>query len=66
MKSKRHWHGLRVWVADETDRRKRNGTLWWTDETSVLIRQDGVVGLLLLPKLAEGVRWGFGDGDNAR
>jgi hypothetical protein len=66
MKGKRRWLGQRVWVADETDGKKRNGTLWWTDETRVLIRQDGVVGLLVLPKGAEGVRWGFGNGYNAR
>jgi hypothetical protein len=66
MNGKRRWLGLRVWVADETDEKKRSGTLWWTDQTSVVIRLDGVVGLLVLPKVAEGVRWGFGDSDNAR
>ncbi len=60
MKGKRRWLGLRVWVAD-TDGKKRNGTLWWTDETSVLIRENGVVGLLVLPKVAEGVRWGVSE-----
>jgi len=53
MKSKRSWLGLRVWVADETDGKKRNGTLWWTDEASVLIREDGRTGLVTLPKVAE-------------
>jgi hypothetical protein len=53
--------GLRVWVADETDGKKRNGTLWWTDAASVLIREDGRTGLVTLPKVAEGTRWGFSE-----
>ena len=64
MKGKRRWLGLRVWVAD-TVGKKRYGTLWWTDETSVLIREHGRTGLVTLPKVAEGVRWGFSDSDKA-
>ena len=58
MKGKRRWLGQRVWVADETDGKKRSGTLWWTDEDTVLIRENGRAGLLALPKAAEGTRWG--------
>jgi hypothetical protein len=60
MQSKRRWLGLRVWVVDANGR-KHNGTLWWEDESNVLIRQDGVVGLQVLPKAAEGIRWGYAD-----
>jgi len=60
MQGKRRWLGLRVWVVDANGRR-HNGTLWWEDESTVLIRQDGVVGLQVLPKAAEGTRWGFAD-----
>ena len=60
MQSKRRWLGLRVWIAD-ADGKRQYGTLWWEDEASVLIREDGVVGLQVLPKAAEGVRWGFAD-----
>jgi hypothetical protein len=60
MKSKRHWHGRPVWVAT-TDGKKHNGTLWWTDETSAVIRENGVAGLVVLPKTAEGSRWGFAE-----
>jgi hypothetical protein len=49
-----------VWVAN-ADGEKHNGTLWWSDEPSVLIREDGGAGLLELPKAAEGTRWGFAD-----
>ena len=63
MQGKRRWVGLRVWIADAHGNR-HNGTLWWEDEASVLIRQDGVVGLQVLPKAAEGIRWGLAeDGD---
>jgi hypothetical protein len=63
MQGKRRWRGLRVWVTD-ADGRRHNGTLWWEDESSVLIRQDGVVGLQVLTKAAEGIRWGLAeDGD---
>jgi hypothetical protein len=63
MYRKRRWLGLRVWVADPAGKR-RSGTLWWEDEASVLVREDGVVGLQALPKAAEGVRWGLAeDGD---
>jgi hypothetical protein len=63
MHGKRRWRGLRVWVTD-ADGRRHNGTLWWEDESSVLIRQDGVVGLQVLTKAAEGIRWGLAeDGD---
>ena len=62
MKGKRRWLGRRVWVADE-DGQRHKGTLWFTDEASVQIREDGAVGLLVLPKTAEGTRWGFADED---
>ena len=55
---KRRWLGVKVWVA-ELDGKRHTGTLWWEDETSVQIREDGTVGLRLLPKAAEGTRWGF-------
>jgi hypothetical protein len=45
MKGERRWPGLRVWVAD-ADGKKRNGTLWWTDEASLLICEDGRAGAL--------------------
>lgn len=60
MQGKRRWLGLRVWIA-HADGQRQNGTLWWEDEASVLIREDGVVGLQALPKAAEGVRWGLAD-----
>jgi hypothetical protein len=63
MQGKRRWRGLRVWIAD-ADGKRHIGTLWWEDGSSVLVRQDGVVGLQVLPKAAEGVRWRFvGDND---
>jgi hypothetical protein len=58
MKGRRRWLGLRVWIADP-DGKRHTGTLWFTDETHVLIREDGRAGLLELPKAAEGTRWGF-------
>ena len=58
MRGKRRWLGLRVWVADP-DGERHSGTLWWEDETSVLIREDGVVGLQVMEKAAQGVRWGL-------
>ena len=60
MQGKRRWLGLRVWV-ESADGRRRNGVLWFEDESNVLIREDGVVGLRSLPKAAEGTRWGFLD-----
>lgn len=64
MTGTRHWLGLRVWVAN-ADGKKQNGTLWWSDEPSVLIREDGRAALLELPKAANGTLWGFAeDGDN--
>ena len=60
MKGKWRWLGLRVWVVD-ADGRTYNGTLWWDDETSVVIRRSGRTGLVTLPKTAEGTRWGFRD-----
>ena len=60
MKGKRQWLGRRVWVAD-ADGTRRNGTLWFTNESNVLIREDGRAGLLTLPKEAEGSRWGFAE-----
>ena len=35
MKGKRQWLGRRVWVAD-ADGTRRNGTLWFTNESNVL------------------------------
>jgi hypothetical protein len=58
MNGKRRWLGLRVWIVD-ADGKRHNGTLWWEHEDTVLIRVDGLVGLQTLPKVAEGVRWGF-------
>jgi hypothetical protein len=63
MKGKRQWLGRRVWVAD-ADGTRRNGTLWFTNESNVLVREDGRVGLVTLPKEAEGSRWGFAEGDD--
>jgi hypothetical protein len=60
MKGKRRWLGRRVWVLDR-DAKRRSGTVWWEDESDVLIREDGLVGLYTLPKPAEGIRWGFAD-----
>jgi hypothetical protein len=40
MTGTRRWLGLRVWGAD-ADGEKHNGTLWWTDDCRVLIREDG-------------------------
>ena len=63
MQGKRRWLALPVWVAD-ADGRRHSGTLWWEDKSSVLIREDGVVGLQVLPKAPEGIRWGLAeDGD---
>ena len=64
MKNKRRWLGLRLWVGD-TDGKKRNGTLWWTDEASVLVREDGRSGLIALPKAAEGTCWVFAEDGTA-
>lgn len=58
MKAKRRWLGLRVWIA-KANGSKHNGTLWWADETSVVIRENGRTGLVALPKSAEGSRWGI-------
>ena len=58
MQGKRRWLGLRVWVIDG-DGRRHNGTLWWEDQSSVVIRQDGIVGLQVLPKETQGTLWGF-------
>jgi hypothetical protein len=60
MKGKRRWLGLRVWVVDASGK-THNGTLWWDDGTSVVIRQNGRRGLVTLPKAAEGTHWGFQD-----
>jgi len=60
MRSKRRWLGMRVWVTGP-DGTRHNGTLWWQDETSVHIRQDGLVGLRVFPTAAEGTDWGFAD-----
>ena len=46
-------------MVDAADGTRRNGTLWFTNESNVLIREDGRAGLLTLPKEAEGSRWGF-------
>ena len=60
VRGKWRWLGLRVWVVD-ADGRTHNGTLWWDDETSVVIRRNGRTGLVTLPKATEGTRWGFRD-----
>ena len=64
MKGKRQWVGRRVWVADE-DGTKHKGSLWFANESDVLIREDHRLGLVTFSKAAEGVRWGFAD-DAAR
>ena len=52
-----------MWV--DADGTRRTGTLWWEDESTVQIREDGVVGLRVLPKAAEKTLWGFAeDNDN--
>ena len=58
---KRRWLGRRVWVFDGPDGKRRKGTLWWEDDTAVLIREDGVVGLTAYPRDAEGTHWQFAD-----
>ena len=55
MKGGRRWLGYPVWVVD-ADGKTDNGTLWWVDETSVLIRRNGRVGLLTLPRPARRAR----------
>ena len=64
MKGKRRWLGRRVWVVDAADGTRRNGTLWFTNESNVLVREEGRAGLLTFPKEAEGSRWGFGEDDD--
>jgi len=61
MKGKRWWLGRRVWVVD-ADGNRHSGTLWCEGKASVQIREDGTVGLRVLPKAAEGTGWGFADG----
>ena len=51
MKGKRRWLGFPVWVVD-ADGKTDNGTLWWVDEASVLVRRNGRVGLLTHPRPA--------------
>ena len=65
MKGKRYWRGERVWTLD-ADGTKRKGTLWWTDDTSVVIREDGRVGLVTLAKDAEGALWWFAKNDRTK
>jgi hypothetical protein len=60
MKGKRRWVGRRVWVLDR-DGKRRGGIVWFENESDVLIRADGVVGLRTLPMQAQGIRWGFAD-----
>jgi hypothetical protein len=50
--------GDRVWVIPDCKNRS-TGVLWWCDAESVLIREDGMLGLVLLPRTDEGDRWGF-------
>lgn len=57
---KRRWLGRQVWIVG-ADGKRHSGTLWWEYEQTVLIREDGLVGLQVLPKDTEGVRWGFSD-----
>lgn len=61
---KRRWIGRRVWIAG-ADGNRRSGTLWWESGETVLMREDGRVGLQVLPKDAEGVRWGFGTAESS-
>jgi hypothetical protein len=42
MKGKRQWLGRRVWVVDAADGTRRNGTLWFTNESNVLIREEAI------------------------
>jgi hypothetical protein len=52
-----------VCVSDENGKRHK-GALWFTDDTDVLIRQDGRAGLLTFAKETERTRWGVAeDGD---
>jgi hypothetical protein len=64
MKGKRRWIGRRVWVLDR-DGNRRGGVVWFENESDVLIREDGVVGLRTQPKQAEGIRWGFAGGGDS-
>jgi hypothetical protein len=41
--------------------KRHYGTPWWEYEETVLIRQDGVVGLRAFPKAPQGTHWGFAD-----
>lgn len=58
IQSRRRWLGVRVWTAD-ADGTRREGTLWFEDDQTVQIREDGRVGLRVLPKASEGTRWGL-------
>ena len=62
IKGKRRWLGVRVWVA-AADGKRHHGTLWWIDDDSAMIREDGRTGLVAFPKAAEGARWGVVEGD---
>lgn len=67
MKGKRQWLGLRAWVADKNGNR-RYGTLWFTNQSEVVIREDRRPGLVTLPRAEEGILWGFAqenDGNDA-
>jgi hypothetical protein len=57
---KRRWLGRRVWVA-HIEGKRHYGTLWWEYEETVLIRQDGIVGLRVFLKASQGTHWGFAD-----
>jgi hypothetical protein len=57
---KRRWLGRQVWIVG-ADGTRRSGTLWWDYGETVLIRQDGLVGLHVFAKETEGLRWGFAE-----
>jgi hypothetical protein len=50
--------GDSVWVIPDCKNRS-TAVPWWCDADSVLIRQDGMLGLVPLPRTDEGARWGF-------
>lgn len=56
--NRRNRLGSRVWLQANGKRRSA-GMLYWTSETSVLIREDGEPDFVVLPKAAEGSRSGF-------
>jgi hypothetical protein len=49
--------GKRVWV--DVDDERRRGTVLSTDDSSVVIREDGGKGVIVVPSRREGERWGL-------